>query len=117
MLYACQHFQRRPMRFKGDYERKEARRLFTLMGSFLASLVLTLTVLAACGPDDQRHDARKSALTDQLDDLAKETVYFRDHAGVCWGIVWAGSHHGGPAGGPVPGVGPSDPCPPVPKAT
>jgi hypothetical protein len=38
------------MRFKGDYERKEARRLAALMGSFLVSLLLVLMVLGACDP-------------------------------------------------------------------
>lgn len=80
-------------------------------------ILLALLVCAACGQDDRRHKARERALTEQLDDLAKETVYFRDHAGICWGLVWVGSHQGGPAGGPVPGIGPDDACPPARQAT
>lgn len=79
--------------------------------------LVALIVAAACTQDSRRHEARENALTDQLGDLAKETVYFRDHAGVCWGLVWAGGHHGGPAGGPVPGTEPYGPCPPPLKPT
>ena len=78
--------------------------------------ILLMTALAACSHDDRRHEVREHALTGQVDDLAKETVYFRDHTGICWGLVWVGDGHGGPAGGPVPGVGPDDPCPPPPTA-
>ncbi|MEK7545585.1 MAG: hypothetical protein AAB554_00740 [Patescibacteria group bacterium] len=75
--------------------------------------ILLMTALAACTQDHYRHEASERALTDEVDDLAKETVYFRDHAGVCWGLLWVGGHQGGPAGGPVSGVGPNDPCPPT----
>lgn len=81
----------------------------------LALFVLLATQLSACDDcsDSSRRAAREDELADQLGDLAKETFYFRDHAGICWGLLWVGSNRGGPAGGPVPGVGPFDPCPPV----
>lgn len=81
----------------------------------LILLAMAAASLAAC-TDSDRRNARERQLTDQLDELARETVYFRDHAGVCWGLVWVGGVHGGPAGGPVPGVGPNDACPPTPSA-
>ena len=91
------------------------RRPWVITGCSLAALSLIgLIVLAACSADSRRAEARTSQLADQVDDLARETVYFRDRAGICWGIVWVGSFHGGPAGGPVPSALPGGPCPPAP---
>lgn len=44
-----------------------------------------------------RRQGQRTQISEQMPELAKETVYFKDHAGNCFAILWVGDYHGGPA--------------------